>query len=426
MKIIKKLLPLLGLLYFGASILGAQRGVPYESTTTNVTIIAHQGFHSITNHAATASLIAGYDANKKLVSFTAAATRSLLSVPVFQLTDPGSENLFPMWDDSDNRIEFVSAATFLAAIGGGSGGSGSGDVVGPASATDNAIVVFDSTTGKLVKVGNTSTKVSPVDGFLEAPGFRGTGATADSMIALPDDDGSHFYSEQAHNTTTTSIHETKPAAPAAGVYAWGTPSGTNVQAEIIPTTGTGNVVRDTSPTIASPTITGTPIHPDNSIALGTKTTGNYVSQVAGTANEITVTHTPGEGSTPTLSIHADIARDTEVVATQTGSHTTPSTTNPLAPTWSGPSHMVWYGATGEIDLPAASGYTGKVIGIYNTGAFTITIDPNGTEVIVREGTVQTGGISMTLSSGAGNFVWLYCDGVRWVTLGKNGTLAAGS
>lgn len=35
--------------------------------------------------------------------------------------------------------------------GGGGGGSGSGDVVGPASATDNAIARFDTTTGKLIQ-----------------------------------------------------------------------------------------------------------------------------------------------------------------------------------------------------------------------------------------------------------------------------------
>jgi hypothetical protein len=116
----------------------------------------------------------------------------------------------------------------------------------------------------------------------------------------------------------------------------------------------------------------------------------------------------------------------ELKATQTGTHASPSTTNPLTPTWAGPLHTVWYGATGEIDLPAVATYTGKAILIYNTGAFTITLDPNGTEVIVREGTVQSAGISMTLSSGAGNYVALFCDGARWITLGKNGTLAAGS
>jgi len=113
-------------------------------------------------------------------------------------------------------------------------------------------------------------------------------------------------------------------------------------------------------------------------------------------------------------------------ASQTGVHATPSTTNPLAPTWTTSMHTVWYGATGEIDLPAASGYTGRGIIIYNTGAYTITIDPNGSEVIVRDGTVQSGGVSITLSSGAGNYVSLFCDGARWITLGYKGTLAEGS
>lgn len=111
---------------------------------------------------------------------------------------------------------------------------------------------------------------------------------------------------------------------------------------------------------------------------------------------------------------------------QTGVHATPSTTNPLAPTWTSIMHVVWYGATGEIDLPAASGYAGRGILIYNTGAFTITIDPNGSEVIVRAGTVQTGGVSITLSSGAGNYVALISDGARWSTLGSVGTVSAGS
>ena len=44
----------------------------------------------------------------------------------------------------------------------------------------------------------------------------------------------------------------------------------------------------------------------NLIALTTDTTGNYVADVAGTANEITSTHTPGEGSTATLSLPAAI------------------------------------------------------------------------------------------------------------------------
>jgi hypothetical protein len=122
----------------------------------------------------------------------------------------------------------------------------------------------------------------------------------------------------------------------------------------------------------------------------------------------------------------DYATPALVNFTQTGSHASPSTSNPLSPTWTGLLHTVWYGATGTINLPAAAGYSGRRILVYNTGAFTVTIDANGSEVIVRDGTVQTGGVSITLASGAGNFVVLMSDGTRWVTLEAKGTLAQGS
>ena len=58
-------------------------------------------------------------------------------------------------------------------------------------------------------------------------------------------------------------------------------------------TGTGNV--------SSGTITIETTVAANSVALGTDTTGNYVNDItAGTG--VTVTHTPGEGSSPTVAI----------------------------------------------------------------------------------------------------------------------------
>ena len=110
-----------------------------------------------------------------------------------------------------------------------------------------------------------------------------------------------------------------------------------------------------------------------------------------------------------------------------GSHSSPLTTNPLAVTDSSPMCIVWYGATGTINLRSASGLiAGKGYLIYNTGSFTITINPDGSDVIVRDGVVQTGGVSMTLSSGAGNYVYIISDGVRWITLWYKGTLAEGT
>lgn len=135
--------------------------------------------------------------------------------------------------------------------------------------------------------------------------------------------------------------------------------------------------------------------------------------------------TPSAGDNDT-SVATTAFVNGEVYTTETGSHAAPSTTNPLSPTWTGQVHVVFYGATGTINIPAAASYTGKCLLVYNTGAFTITLDPSGSEVVVRDGVAQTGGVSFTLSSGAGNYVSLMSDGARWVTLGYNGTLVEGS
>lgn len=81
-------------------------------------------------------------------------------------------------------------------------------------------------------------------------------------------------------------------------------------------------------------------------------------------------------------------------------------------------------AAGEIDLPA--GVAGMNVLIRNNSANTIDIDPNGSEAIERDGTLQTGGVTLQLSAGAGNFVGLLFDGVRWTTWGYRGTISAGS
>lgn len=108
-----------------------------------------------------------------------------------------------------------------------------------------------------------------------------------------------------------------------------------------------------------------------------------------------------------------------------GTFTVPITTNPLTLAgYEAYNRILHYGATGQINLPV--GAAGMNLIIYNTGAFTITIEPNGSEVIVRDGTAQTGGVNMTLSGGAGNFVALAFNGTQWVTLGFKGTLAQGS
>lgn len=113
-------------------------------------------------------------------------------------------------------------------------------------------------------------------------------------------------------------------------------------------------------------------------------------------------------------------------ATKLGSHASPDTTGG-AITWATSAvYEVWTNTTTTYTLPAASGYDGKAVIFYVTGTNAITIDPNSSEVIVRDGTAQTGGVTLTLTGAAGNYVCLICDGTRWISLGYKGVLAAGS
>jgi hypothetical protein len=72
-----------------------------------------------------------------------------LGANIFTVTNPSAVT-FPRFN-ADNTVSSLDAAAFRTAIGAGTGG---GDVSGPASATDNALAVFDGTTGKLVKNAN--------------------------------------------------------------------------------------------------------------------------------------------------------------------------------------------------------------------------------------------------------------------------------
>lgn len=68
------------------------------------------------------------------------------------LADPNADRIL-FWDDSAGAYAYLTAGSGLSITGTTitATGGGSGDVVGPASATDNAIVRFDTTTGKLVQ-----------------------------------------------------------------------------------------------------------------------------------------------------------------------------------------------------------------------------------------------------------------------------------
>lgn len=66
------------------------------------------------------------------------------------LVDPGADRIL-FWDDSDGIVDWLIVGTGLAITNKTITATGTGDVVGPGSATDEAIVRFDGTTGKLIQ-----------------------------------------------------------------------------------------------------------------------------------------------------------------------------------------------------------------------------------------------------------------------------------
>ena len=158
-------------------------------------------------------------------------------------------------------------------------------------------------------------------------------------------------------------------------------------------------------------------------------------RVGGASNVVDLSATSGtpastklvETVNPTTGVSekTTIAQIMAATSSRLGSHASPNTAAGSI-TWTSMMYEVYTNTTTTYTLPAAAGYDGRAVIFYVTGTNAVTIDPNASEVIVRSGTAQTGGVTLTLTGTAGNYVVLLCDGTRWITHGYIGTLAAGS
>lgn len=93
---------------------------------------------------------------------------ALLVQNLYALGDPGADRIL-FWDESANSYQYLQLGTNLSITGttlNASGGSGSGDVVGPVSSTNDNIAVFDGTTGKIIKDGGTT--ISAINSSISA------------------------------------------------------------------------------------------------------------------------------------------------------------------------------------------------------------------------------------------------------------------
>jgi hypothetical protein len=238
----------------------------------------------------------------------------------------------------------ASASTFWRGDGSWASPSGSGDVAGPASATDNALVRFDSTTGKLIQnsvvtVADSTGNMAGVgtlsmNGELTYGGVTLTnGVTGTGKMVL---DTSPTLVTPALGTPTSGTLTNATGLPiSTGVSGLGTgiatflatPSSANLASAVTNETGSGALVFGTNAALTNPTVTsyvetvyalsGTAIDPANG-TIQTKTLGANTTFTESLAdgqsvvlmlNPVTYTvtwptmtwiNTSGSGSAPTL------------------------------------------------------------------------------------------------------------------------------
>lgn len=209
------------------------------------------------------------------------------------LVDPNADRIL-FWDDSAGAFAFLTAGTNLTITGttiNASGGGGSGDVTGPGSSTDNAVMRWDGTGGDAAQ--DSAVTIADTTGNIATPGTisTGVGGSDAGTVVLTEGTapaGASANTIQLHAPVdvTTAYDVVLPAASATG-FVLGTDASNINTFSFVGSSGTGNVVRVTSATLVTPTL---------GVASATS-----INKVAITAPASSATLTIADGKTLTVS-----------------------------------------------------------------------------------------------------------------------------
>ena len=270
----------------------------------------------------------------------------------------------------------ASVSTYWRGDGSWSSPSGAGDVVGPSSATDNALARFDSTTGKLLQ--NSVVTVADTTGDMAGVGTLSAGAAGFTVDADGDTAGKSFTVAKAsgyagsallYEATTTETNGTGWLGPtsqgATDLYLRlpGTsPTAGQVMSFAAPASSEGKNVA--APTWVIPALSASYA---NQVTLNTLTAGGQLYVSAG--NTVSSTTVTTRYSVPLVGDGSNAP--TTVSGLGTAGYVLTSGGAGTPPTWANP-----------YPIGAASGGTG----IANNAASTLTISGNFATTLTVTGT----------------------------------------
>jgi hypothetical protein len=223
---------------------------------SNATYIVQTANGTLTNEQALGALATGLLKNTTTTGVLSIAAAGTDFVGPGAVTTSGltmaTARLLGRSTASSGAIEEVTVGSGLTLSSGtlSASGGGSGDVVGPASATDNALVRFDSTTGKLVQNSNVTLDDTGVLGLPAgvrqtfAPSATNAGLNVGSVAGDPSapSNGDLWYDSTA-NELTARINGSNVALGAGGGGAVATDTLWNAKGDLAVATADNTATR---------------------------------------------------------------------------------------------------------------------------------------------------------------------------------------